>query len=197
MRYMQLNIYSEWKKMNTFVDKVKSWFDDVENSNWRLGINGWMNSSNTSPFNQETYLDLSYHNTNFGSKEENNFFILTLSPRIFYRYKKYDFYINGEIVKDFLNKGKWNRNPFSNNLKGIIGIRKIFTFDNVFKITSKKIFIQFSFLLFAEYSKIKYLSKKDEWPWKTDLAKYDFRIGFVIYWPLGQSLYRPIGQNPL
>jgi len=100
-----------------------------------------------------------------------------------------------ELVKDFMQKGSWNRNPFSNNLKTILGIRAIFPLNENFNLEKDHIFYNTSFLIFSEYSAISYLDDKSDWPWQTELANHDFRFGFMIWWPLGEAKYTPLIQN--
>ncbi|MFX0133490.1 MAG: hypothetical protein ACFFDN_07600 [Candidatus Hodarchaeota archaeon] len=195
LRYLQLDIFSEYQRMETCLDNVKYWFDFIEQTNVRIGLNGWTNSGAVYSIGQETYLDLSYHSTNFSDPGNEPYFILTFSPRVYYKISLVDLYINEELVRDFLNEGKWNRNPFSNNLKTILGIRSIFPFQKIFNINNDHLLGHASLLVFAEYSLIKYLDDKKEWPWNTELADHDIRGGFMIWWPLGESKYTPIIQN--
>ncbi|MFX0135065.1 MAG: hypothetical protein ACFFDN_15595 [Candidatus Hodarchaeota archaeon] len=180
---------------NGKIDEVKYWFNFIEQKNVRLGINGWKNGGIDLPFRHETYFDLSYHTTNFADPGKNPYLILTLSPRFIYNFSALDFYLNEELVKDFLDNGSWNRNPFSNNLKTILGVRKIFEFQKIFNLDQDHLVGHASFLIFVEYSFIHYLYDISEWPWQTELADHDFRAGLMIWWPLGESKYMPVIQN--
>ena len=195
IRYLQLDLFSEWQRMETAIDAFKNKLDQNEQSNIRVGINGWTNSGRDLPIRHETYFDLSYHTTNFANPDENPYLILTLSPRLIYSFSALDLYLNEELVYDFFDDGKWNHNPFSNNLKTIFGIRKIFEFHKIFNLDSNHLLGHASFLLFSEYSFIHYLDDVEDWPWQTELADHDFRVGFMIWWPLGESRYIPVIQN--
>ena len=194
LRYLQVDLYSEYQRITTTVDKVKHWIDLIETTNHRSGVNIWANGErqNSNFVNYEVYVDLAHHTTNFSDPGDSHYFILTLSPRIYYSVKNLDLYLNEELVMDFLNQGNWNRNPFSNNLKTVLGLRYILTPFNA----KNPILGHASILLFSEYGKIIYLDKVQKWPFQTELADYDFRAGVVIWWPIGESRYRPIGQSP-
>ena len=204
LRYLQFDILAEWQNMNTFVSAVEYWFDDIEDSNLRLGLNGWTNSdaiigSEKLSLRQETYLDFSYQSTNFGEKNAGKYLILTASPRLFIRFhNQFDIYGNLELVKDFLTDGDWNRNPFSNNIKFFSGIRFITPLARAKE--KKSAFSNASLLLFAERGNIHYLDNKEDWSFgspELELAEHDFRFGIVLWIPFGESTYRPIGQSPL
>jgi len=200
IKYLHIDLFAETQKMETWNNDVEYWFDFIEQQNNRFGLNAWLNSNYGNPFGQETYLDLSYHSTNFSDPGHDPYLILTLSPKLYYnisRTKKhfFDLYINEELVKDFMQKGSWNRNPFSNNLKTILGIRAIFPLNENFNLEKDHIFYNTSFLIFSEYSAISYLDDKSDWPWQTELANHDFRFGFMIWWPLGEAKYTPLIQN--
>ena len=195
IRYIQFDLFSEWQRMETSIDALEIKISLIEQNNIRLGINGWTNSGIDFPVRHETYFDLSYHTTNFADPGKNPYLILTLSPRFIYNFSTLDFYLNEELVKDFLNDGDWNRNPFSNNLKTIIGLRKIFELQKLFNFNPDHFLGHASFLIFTEYSFIHYLDDVQDWPWQTELADHDFRAGFMIWWPLGESKYVPVIQN--
>jgi len=195
LQYLQMDLFTDWQNMETFVDRVRYWFDFIEQSNWRVGINAWANSGKLRPIRQETYFDLSYHSTNFSDPGKNPYLILTLSPRVYYHGGLVDIYLNEELVKDFLNEGNWNRNPFSNNLKTIVGLRLVFPFGKNIHNKWDQLFGHASLLLFTEYSRIHFLDDVHEWPFQTELANHDYRFGFIFWWPLGEARYRPIGQS--
>lgn len=192
-QYFQADLFSEYQQMDTFVDEVRYWFDSIEQENWRSGINSWFNSGNQFPWRYESYFDFSFHTTNFSDKGNNSYLILTLSPRFFYNFGVLDIYINEEVVVDFLNK-PWNRNPYSNNLKSIVGTRLNFPFSNVLESNPGHLLYHASIQLFAEYSKIHYLDDVSEWSFQADIADHDIRVGFIVYWPLGESTFRPGGH---
>lgn len=194
MKYLHIDLFAETLRMETY------WFDPIEKQNNRFGLNAWLNSNYGNPLGQETYIDLSYHSTNFSDPGHDPYLILTLSPKLYYNISHtekhfFDLYINEELVKDFLQEGRWNRNPFSNYLKTILGIRAIFPLKENLHLGANHLFSNASFLLFSEYSAISYLDNKSEWPWQTELADHDFRLGFMIWWPLGEAKYTPLFQN--
>lgn len=197
MRYLQVDFFSEWKKMDSFVDKVRYWFDAIEQSNWRSGIKVWATSGENYRFGQETFIDFSYHSTNFSDIGKGPYLVLTFSPKIRYRIGFWDIYLNEELVKDFLNAGDFNRNPYSNNLKTILGSRLIFPFEKLFRTQASHFLANTSLLLFTEYSRIHYLDDVQVWPFQTKLADHDLRFGVILWIPLGESKNRPISQAPL
>lgn len=197
LRYLQIDVFSEWQKMNTFVDGVRYWFDNIERSNQRTGINIWANSGKVYRLRHEVYFDISRHSTNFSDFGSTPYLILTLSPRIFYNIGLLDLYLNPELVRDFLGEGDWNRNPFSNNFKAFIGARIVLPFEKLFDINSKSGLAPLSILFFAEHVRITFLDGSAEWPFQTELADHDNRFGFIIWAPFGAARYRPIGQSGL
>jgi hypothetical protein len=190
LNYFQIDAFCEYQGLSTFYKEIK-WYDAISKNNGRVGINSWVNSGNSGHLQYETYFDFSYHTTNFADKGNTSYLIFTLSPRFIVDLGFFDFYLNEEIVIDFL-KEKYNRNPYSNNFKSIIGSRIIFPF---YKYLNESNFLYHaSFLLFTEYSHITYLDDKADWSFQSEISDYDFRIGFIFYLPFGESKYRPAGH---
>ena len=205
LRWFQMDVFAEWQRMDTFVDDVRSWFEDISQSNFRTGINAWSNSGDKHRIRQETYFDLSWHTTNWSDNGDGPYFIFTLSPRVYFRLGRVlDVYVNAEVVKDLLDQGRFNHNPYSNNFKTYLGARTIFSVKDLLKINEDHILGHASILLYADYAMVNYFDKREDFsfadPLTTpdlDIAKDDFRIGFILWWPLGVAKYRPIGQSPL
>lgn len=200
LRYLQVDVFTEWQKMDASIDTVRMQMKNIERSNQRTGINIWANSGKVYRLRHEVYFDFSRHSTNFADPGDSPFLILTLSPRIFYNLGFIDVYLNPEIVHDFLNKGDWNRNPFSNNFKATAGARIVLPFQKLFGVDKKSWLAPLSILFFAEHSRISFFDDISEWPFGNDnlkLADFDTRIGFIIWAPFGAAKYRPIGQSSL
>jgi len=195
LRYLQIDIFTEWQKMDTSIDVLRAQMNVIENVNQRTGVNIWANSGKVYRFRHEIYFDLSRHSTNFSDPGNSPYLILTMSPRLFYNFGLLDIYYNPELVHDFLKRGNWNRNPFSNNFKSTAGARVVVPFTKFLKEDSDSWLAPLSILFFAEHSRISFLDDVSEWPWRAQLADFDTRIGFIIWAPFGASTYRPIGQR--
>jgi len=201
INYIQLDLYSEYLVMSTYVNNVEYWLDIIEPENWRTGLNSWMTGefykSGKTKLAYESYLDFSYNSTNFSDPGNSPYLIFIFSPKLYFRYRTFDIYVNEEIVYDFLIKGVWNRNPFSNNLKSIFGIRFIFTSEKLFNLDDENVFSNLSIMLYSEYSLVNYLDDESKWPWPdAEIADHDVRVGFTIWWPLGESKKVPKGFVP-
>lgn len=188
-RYIQTDLLSEYVWINTLSNTVRQNLDIIETKNWRTGINGWANSGNKLRCGYELYFDASYHTTNFAGLGEKNYLIMVFAPKFYYRIlgSMLDIYAGGEYVNDFLSQNQWNKNPYSNNIKGNVGIRiQPFRQDSS-KLTNDSSPI--SLLFYVEYIQVHYCQNPQNW----QIYDNDFRAGIIIWWPLGEARYRMAG----
>ena len=207
LSYLQVDAFAEFQRMDTFVEKVRNWFDYIEQSNFRMGVNAWANSGRVLPLGQvpirfEMYFDLSYHSTNFSDKGSGPFLILTYSPRIYHPIADWlDIYINGEIIRDLTRKEDWNYIPFNNNLKLYGGLRFKWQLSSS-KTPKGHAFSEGSLLFFFEQGWVSYLDLQEKWAQNfsspdLELAPRDFRFGIIFWLPTGEAKYRPVGQQSI
>jgi hypothetical protein len=220
--YFSGEIFSEYLHLYKSIDSSKEvFYTDIKHDDVRVGFNTWSTYEKELNKKQieeaardmkekvkplllfsELYGDFSYHTSNFATKNQSDYLILILSPKIgiateltdkntlsirklneklFPFSLKPGLYGIVEYVRDLRNN-EWNKNPYSNNTKYGVGGRLLFSkpSEKIFKDYS-----EFSINVFIEQLWADYHSRALNW----DIADKDLRIGLRIWWPLGEAKY--------
>lgn len=157
--------------------------DSVNSENLRIGMDSWI-SIESKGYNAlslwgEAWGECSYNSTNFYLKENDNFYSLSIQPRIGIQYKHEKFslqpYYKLHLSADFGDKS-WNKEPWFNNIQYGPGIRLLF--EN-FKVKEGMVL-----LIYAESLKIDYLSRVDESKC-SNISSEDYRINIEMWVPFG------------
>lgn len=219
--YFSGELFSEYLHLYKSFDSSKDvFFKDINHDDVRVGFNTWstyekeLNRKQVedarkeeieiNPFLlfSELYGDFSYHTSNFATKNQNDYLILVLAPKIglateltaknnstikqlndkFLPFSvKLGLYGLLEYVRDLRNN-EWNKNPYSNNTKYGIGCRLLFSKPSEEKFRENS---EFSINIFIEQLWADYHSRALKW----DIADNDLRVGIKIWWPIGEAKY--------
>jgi len=188
--YANIDYYAEYLHIN-FIDRGQAVPDNIPRNDFRTGFNSWISADNNAKLSSkfmggiwfEMWSDLTYYTTNFFLEGKDNFWILTLSPKIGLRgaYIPWEGiamepYYRLDYVQDFLNKD-WNKEAWSNNTKYGPGIR--LSLGGLTKQTDTSIY------LYTEYLNIDYHSRVGSK--SAGLSTNDFRAGLNLWIPFGAS----------
>ena len=219
--YFSSEIFTEYLHLYKSIDHSKDvFYRDINHDDIRVGFNTWSTyekelnrkqvedararKEEITPFLlfSELYGDFSYHTSNFATKDQNDYLILTLAPKIgvateltaknnptinqlneklFPFSLKPGLYGLLEYVRDLRNN-EWNKNPYSNNTKYGIGGRLLFSKPSE---ENFRDYSEFSINVFIEQLWADYHSRALNW----DIADKDLRIGLKIWWPIGEARY--------
>lgn len=186
--YANIDYYAEYLHIS-FIDRGQEIPDNIPKNDFRTGFTSWISADNNSKLSEgklmggiwfEMWSDLTYHTTNFFLEGKDNFFILTLSPKVGLRGTYHGIalepYYRLDYVHDFLNKD-WNKEVWSNNTKYGPGIR--LSLGGLTKRTDTSIY------LYTEYLNIDYHSRVGSK--SAGLSTNDFRAGLNLWIPFGAS----------
>lgn len=157
--------------------------DSVHSENLKVGIDSWIfiesKEYNAWSIWGEAWSEFSYNSRNFYHKNTNDFYNLSMQPRIGIQYTHEKFsvqpYYKLHLSADLGDKS-WNKEPWFNNIQYGPGIRLLF--EN-FKIKE-----DLTLLIYAETLRIDYLSRVDKSKCN-NIASKDCRINFELWIPFG------------